>query len=470
MFYKKTKVLLVVAPFVDLKLPLIGLPYLSSFLKQNNYEVKIYDLNIKLKSVSQNYKFDTYEEQVKFFYDNIEYFKKWIQEVLSFNPHIIGFTMWNTNCHIIKKLSSLIKEYDKNIYIVCGGAYISENYDTEFELEKILSLDSINCLIMGEGENTLLDVVNSVESDKYPIDIIGTISIDLNNKIKINPFREEEKNIDVLPFPDYSYYNLENYLLKNAIPLIFSRGCKGRCKFCTVFAHWKKFRTRSALNVFNEILFRIKEYNMNKYEFELHDCACNQDLNMLEQLCDLLLNDSRTKNKVFFSSFAKIIDMDYKLLTKMRQVGFKNLKFGLESGSNKILKLMCKPHSVEKAKTVIKNTWLVGIEAVVMLIIGFPGETEEDFDKTIQFVEDNFKYITEIHLNLYCMNEVLINNFSNILDMDNKDIYKWSLKDMSNTYEIRKNRLKKIDKALMSKFKNIKREGMCYTNIDNKKV
>lgn len=61
MLSKKTKVLLVVAPYVDLKFPLIGLPYLSSFLKQKGYEVKIYDLNIKIMPDLRKYNFDTFQ-------------------------------------------------------------------------------------------------------------------------------------------------------------------------------------------------------------------------------------------------------------------------------------------------------------------------------------------------------------------------------------------------------------------------
>lgn len=378
--------------------------------------------------------------------------------------------MWNTNCHIIKKLSLLIKQYDKSIYIVCGGAYIAENYNTEFELKKILALNSINCLIMGEGERTLLEIIDCIEENKYPINILGTKSIDLSSKVKINPLREEEKNIDVFPFPDYSCYNIEDYS-SHKIPLTFSRGCQWRCKFCTVFVHWKRFRTRSALNIFDEILFRIKEYDMKKYEFELHDCACNQNLEVLEQLCNIIINDVRTYKKVFFSANAKIIKrMDCKLLNKMRLAGFKNLKFGLESFSNNVLKLMHKPYTAEEASEVIKKVYFANIEVALTMIIGFPGETEEDFDDTIKFVEENYKYITEINFNLCFINDVIKYNFCDVLDMNNKDIYKWNLKDMSNTYEIRRNRLKRIDEALMSKFKNIKKEGMCYINIDNKEV
>ena len=463
---KRTKCLLVVVPFIDTTLPLIGLPYISSFLKQNGYEVKICDLNIKMKIDCAKYNFNSIEGQVQFFNENIEYFKKWIIEVLSFKPHIIGFAMWSTNLHVIRELSILIKKYYKNVYIVCGGGFVSEFY--KLGLIEDLNIDSINCLILGEGEKTFLEIANLIEENKYPTFVESTICVNLKNKKIINKLRSEEENIDIFPFPDYSDYDLDNYGRKQ-LPMVFSRGCKWKCKFCTVSSHWKKFRTRSAENIFNEILLRIEQFNLNKYGIYLYDCACNQDLKLIEQLCDLLINDPRTYNKVSFSSFVKIsTKMSDELLKKMRLAGFKNFIFGLESASSKVLKLMYKPYTGNDAQIVIKKTFEAGINVLITVIIGYPGETESDFDDTIKFIETNFQYISEVHLNLFVINDIVRDRYSDILDMNNKDVYKWNLKDMSNTFEIRQNRFFRLKEVLMSKFKNIKIDGMCF--INDKKI
>ena len=466
--HKKTKCLLLVLPFIDIKFPLIGVAYLASFLKSNGYETKIEDLNTILnKDNVYDFEDDNFQEHMV--ERNIHFFKKWIKEIMLFEPTVIGFVAWPTNICVIEQISMLIKQYNKDIYIVCGGAYISEGCLMKTELIKSLSLNSINCFISGEGEQTLLAIVSSIEEGIYPINILGTTCVDLNNNIIYNPQREEEKNIDIFPFPYYGDYNFDKYLVKDIIPLTFSRGCKWKCKFCTVFAHWIKYRTRSAENIFLEICHRIKEFNRKQYNFVLCDCSCNQDLKMLDELCDLIINDNRTNGKVFFYSFAKILNMDFQLLVKMKKAGFVNLCFGLESASNNVLKKMYKPYKKEDAEKIIQQAYKAGIGVDITMIVGFPGETDEDFDETISFIERNFMFLAEIHFNFYMMTSVLRERFADVVDINDKRILEWESKNKENTFEIREKRLLKVENMLITKFHNIKKDGMRYINTTNKK-
>lgn len=201
----------------------------------------------------------------------------------------------------------------------------------------------------------------------------------------------------------------------------------------------------------------------------LCDCACNQDLQMLDELCDLIINDDRTNGKVFFHSFAKIMKMDIQLLSKMKKAGFANLCFGLESALENVLKMMYKPYKREDAEKIIKNAYAAGIEVDITIIIGFPGETDEDFDETVDFIEEIFMFLAEVHFNFYMMTSVLRNRFADIVDVNDKKVLEWNSKDMKNTFEIRKQRLSKVDKVLTAEFKYVEEDGMRYINTINKR-
>ncbi len=137
--------------------------------------------------------------------------------------------------------------------------------------------------------------------------------------------------------------------------------------------------------------------------------------------------------------------MDYELLCKMKEAGFYRLEYGVESGSNEVLKAMRKIFTVETAERVIRDTYRAGIKTFVYLIVGYPQETKEYFDETKEFLKRNASYIAMIKsINpLYIMagSEIFYHSekYNVVLPSKNSD-REWYMGD-KNTYDIRRNRV-----------------------------
>jgi radical SAM superfamily enzyme YgiQ (UPF0313 family) len=171
---------------------------------------------------------------------------------------------------------------------------------------------------------------------------------------------------------------------------------------------------------------------------------------MLSELCDKIIGLNLPDNKISFAANAKIMpDMDYKLLEKMKKAGFKHLRFGIESGSDNVLKLMSKPFKSAEAENLLKNASDLGIDTVITMIVGFPGETEKDWDDTMDFLARISPYVLDIYMNFCSItHDVARLRFFDTVDLNYYEAHHWNSKDMQNTHDIRESRLKRLDERL----------------------
>ncbi len=462
---KKLKVLFVRAPVISDAWPPIGLPYLATFLKQNGYDVQIDDMNIKMSHFRNSHyldKIQSFEWQKTYFQEHKNYFDNWVQNVIDSEIDVLGFMVWATNKYITEFLTEIIKKKTSNIKIVYGGPSSTDDF-------RIVERKDVDAIVWGEGEETILEVLDSWENNKSLENVDGITFLGDDYLVKTNSRRKQIENLDSLPIIDLSCIKLENYF-ENAIPLMFSRGCSWQCKFCKDFTYWQKYRTRSADNIFNEIRLRLKEYKKQRYYFQLYDCAFNQNIKMLGELCDKIISLNFPEEYISFGGFAKVMpeEVDYGFLKKMCRAGFKNWSLGVESGCDRVLKLMGKPFKVSRAEEILKNASELGIEQTITIIAGFPGETEEDWDETVDFVERISGYLDNLCLNHMWLSPELVQlRFSDYVgpEFEDKDGLKWKSLDMSNTYEIRVKRLERLDKRLENSTKLKKIEPLHYVKI-----
>jgi len=132
--------------------------------------------------------------------------------------------------------------------------------------------------------------------------------------------------------------------------------------------------------------------------FQICDPGVTSDIDNLSNLCDLIISGNI---KVDFHGYAQIKPgMTTGLLKKLKEAGFPSLGYGMESGSSRVLNKMRRPYTPELAEKVIKDTYHAGIEVILGFIVGFPDETEEDFQDTLNFikrVKDCVKYVSSGH-------------------------------------------------------------------------
>lgn len=411
-----------------------------AYLRNKGHEVRALDLNIEIDGINdgddgywaQEKNAEVFIEKYSWFFDD------WTEKTLKYNPDIVGFNVWQTSRKQALFLADKIKRKAPGILIVFGGPEAVLG-DKQFINEKAVDL-----LIKGEGEETFLEVIKKYKK-RGIIDYCKGCYVRKDGEFIDCGKRKEIENLDTLPFPDFSDFQLDKYLFKGHIPISFSRGCRWRCSFCTVENCWPEYRTRSAASIYKEIKYRLREISVS--QFVVCDPALNQDTGLISDLCDMIIAGGVN---IKWDGMAQIVpDMTSELLAKMRKAGCVLLNYGVEHGSQKVLDSMGKKYDVEDAKRVIRDTDNAGIEVCLNFIVGYPNETEEDFHKTLKFVESVKSHV----LNIAPGHPCLVLPYSRLYKYPDKygivfENGQWKTKNGDNTVHVREKRAREFDENL----------------------
>jgi len=383
--------------------PPVGISYLKGFLEEHGLSVKCFDLSLELYKVFPRKEYWDLNHPEAFIVKplfeknilpHIDYFiTHWAKQILSCNPKVVGFSLFMSSINTSLLLAKQLKKYRPHLLILGGGAEVSRIKKVVGGRTNCFSpvneniFDDFDLLINGEGEEVLLEIFSLLERKEDFYDIDGIFYMD-NNRVVINNSRKLIDNLDILSPPDYSNFDLKNYT-KEVLPLVTSRGCVNRCTFCADSLLWEKYRYRSSEKVIEEIKFLIDKYGIS--QFEITDSTFNGNIRRIEEMCDLIMKaglDIRWSAKVTLRK-----EMNYALLKKMEKAGCCSLAYGVESGSFRVLKDMRKNIDLQETKRIIRNTYKAGIQVNCFFIIGYPTETEEDFQLTLNFIKENAAFI-----------------------------------------------------------------------------
>lgn len=375
------KILLTLLPVVYPKIIPIGLGYLQAFLSKQNLDADILDINnIFYNLCGERLRKEWMISCNSNLEDNIlpiiksDFNKRYSQIkniVSSFD--IAGFSCFKSNMKTTLLFAEEIKSINPDIKLIFGGPEMARLY-FKFGDDVIKVLRKIpDHIIIGEGETALAKIASGHSREKI-------IAFDQADDLKDQPF------------PIYRGVRFSDYPRNDAAPITASRGCVRRCNFCSERLLFKGFRVRPVSNIIEEIRFH-KEINHIE-NFVFFDSMLNADLRSLEALCDEIIASFGSVN--WEAQIAVRTDMSATLMKKMKRSGCYNLFIGLESGSDAVLQKMNKGFigsDAIKFFTMLKNAELAfGIS----LIVGYPGETKEDFQKTLDFVISNKILISKI--------------------------------------------------------------------------
>ena len=336
----------------------LGVYYLASYLKQNNYEVKVTDAEAYKLSSTQI-----------------------IDEIKELNPKFIGISSTTVAFHRAVEVAKFIRKELPDKIIILGGPHVSANP------KHAMSFSEFDFGVLKEGEITLVEILKHINEPKKYYQIKGIAFRDGNGQTIITPCREFIENLDTLPFPAYemisdiSLYTPppSNYKTLPVINMITSRGCPNQCTFCDNNIFGREYRQRSAENIMEEIKFLRKKYGVREIAFVDDTFLINKK--RIYKLFEIL-----EKENIFFywTCMSRINNTDFEFLKFLKSKGCWHISFGIESGDETILKLIKKNISLEKAKEVI--TWCnkLKIKTKWFFIIGHPTETIETIDKTIK--------------------------------------------------------------------------------------
>jgi radical SAM superfamily enzyme YgiQ (UPF0313 family) len=232
----------------------------------------------------------------------------------------------------------------------------------------------IDIVVKGEGEATIVEVVNALARGKGLEKVRGIVYRE-NGVFRVNPPRPWIKDPDTIPFPAYHKIDPADYSITG---IASTRGCPFDCTFCDTAPFWgRRYRARSVANVIEEIRFLDGEYGLRHFEFVDDTFVLKK-----ERVYEFCRRIQKETPGIRWTCCGRINLVDEEMMKIMADSGCTMVFYGMESGSDKILARIKKEFTRERAKEVIART-AEYFDVYVSFIWGFPFETMEDFHETI---------------------------------------------------------------------------------------
>jgi radical SAM superfamily enzyme YgiQ (UPF0313 family) len=349
--------------------PPLGLLYLAAILEKNNYSAKVLDaaaLRLSLEDLRKRFEIE--------------------------KSDIIGVTATTLSMPSLIETCRLAREALPQAKIIIGG------FGPTLESEKTLSENNfIDFVIMGEAELTIVQLADYF-SGKISFGEVHGIVYRESGQVKRTVPQELILDLDTIPWPAYhllepDFYHYsgvhgqhEGIARPNAV-MFASRGCPHRCLFCCL--QQRRPRFRNPVKVVDEIEFYHKQYGVNSvqiYDDEFIGMSAQQNQWILE-ICDEIIKRGLDKlGYMVQGRCSRFVDLE--ILKKMRKAGFRWIWWGVESGSPKVLKIIQKDITVEDIKQTFSLAKKAGVKSLMFIMVGFPGETEEDVALTAKLIKE----------------------------------------------------------------------------------
>ena len=393
-----TDIAFIAIPKLDIKGPILAITQLKSCVNNAGFKAKCYDFNIWLYNKTINtdigYIWKVMDNTlITEKISNIEaqyaaYWNEFFAEVVERdNPRIIGITAFSSWTYPgLDIIVEQVRELYPHIKILIGGPAVRDappdksTYGIENNADYFYNLkekDLIDDFICGDAEYSVVEYLKG--NMTYP---------GINN---FNPIDIDDQ--EVIPFPDYEDIDMTQY----KDPHYFvrgSRGCVRHCAFCNVPSIWRKFRSRSGEHIAKEIIALYEKHKVkNVY---LIDSLTNGNQ---KEFLKLLEHITQYKNQTHaeFTIGGQFImrekhQVPDRMFDLMKSAGYLRPTIGIESGSEKVRRELGKYFSNESIEYHLQQMDRVGLQMIPLFFVGFPTETEEDFEQSINLLNMFVKY------------------------------------------------------------------------------
>lgn len=306
--------------------PHLGLLSLAAYVEQNNFSVKI--------------------KEIIYPYD------------INVNSNFVGIGVFTPQFNVVKNIIEKIRKQSPNSKIILGGPHVSALPKESFETLKP------DYIIVGNGEEQLVNIISGRTNKKI---LLGT-----------------NLGINTLPLPARHLVDLNFYPIKikgiQATNMITSKGCPFNCYFCSKDREIK-YQYRNEELVSKEIEGISQRYRIKAISF--HDDIFTMYTERLKKICETLKRENIT-----WRCFSRTDNVSEEIFQTIRDNGCYEVCFGIESGSDRLLKLINKRTTRQHNIDAIKTAKKVGLSVNVNLMVGLPTETQEDIELTKSLLEE----------------------------------------------------------------------------------
>ncbi|MDD4810173.1 MAG: radical SAM protein, partial [Methanobacterium formicicum] len=273
--------------------------------------------------------------------------------------------------------AELAKKTCPQATVVMGG------YHPTFNYQEMLEKDYVDLVVMGEGEYTMLELVQTLEEGGDLKNVKGIAYQDV-----VTPPRPLIEDLDELPFPARHLLPMDHYKILNmklhTATLISGRGCPMQCSFCASAAlHGNKLRMRSAQNVVDEMEHLIKDHDAGMIAFM--DDTFTLKPSRVAEICDEII---KRDLDTYWGCTARADTLSDELLQKLSDSGCITLFLGVESADQQQLDRVNKQITIDKIRQAFKLSRENDIRTIASVVLGMPGDTKESIERTIKFVRE----------------------------------------------------------------------------------
>lgn len=338
----------------------LGLMYLASYLRssQPDHEIELLDLRCHRKPL-----------------------ELLVERLDGMKPDIVAISALTAEGETLHRIAAIAKEHDPDSVVIVGGPHITAC--TSYVGED----GNIDVLVMGEGEETFVELVTAVQEGTGFRGIPGTAVL-VDGRVEWGPARELIQDLDIIPYPAWDLVDIDVYSrfgrtgnVKRGrfLPLFTSRGCPFRCYYCcNVFG--KTYRTRSAENVIGEVREIVDRFDVR--DIEILDDIFNLDLERAKTICRGILDLDLL---IAFPNGVRADRLDHELICLLAEAGTTNMAVAIETSSQRLQKKIGKNLDVDRVKQAVVWANEEGIMTVGYFMLGFPTETREEMLDTIEF-------------------------------------------------------------------------------------
>lgn len=361
--------------------PPIGIAYIGAFLKKHGYSYTAIDacgeaLDQKLP----------YDNDKQIMIQGLT--TPQILQRVPKGTKIFGFTWPFSHCwSLVEKMVSAIRKENPNAIFVTGG-----EHPTAMP-EHVLKTGLFDVVVMGEGEETFLEIVRKIEANEPWDGIDGITYLDKEGKFVKNKPRKRIQDINNFPYPDWDSWCIEEYIkyrqvaginLGRSMPILGSRGCPYACTFCSNKNMWtRRYIMRDGRSIVDEMEYMENKYGVTGFTFMDSTFVINRNktLDFCKELIRRNLNISYQ-----LPAGTRCEAFDEELIFALERSGLRNFAFAPESGSEMIRKVIKKQIKMDMLFEAIKTTKKTKMTVGCYIVIGFPEDTEQTMRETLSLV------------------------------------------------------------------------------------
>ena len=375
-------------------MPPIGLAYIASVLRNTGYTVAVIDgPGSGLKS------YFSFNKIYVRGLSNDEIIKR-----IPIETDVIGLgCMFSSNWIYVRELIKMIRKEFPSTFIIVGGEHVTGF--PKFSLEQA----PFDVVVLGEGEETVAELMQCFEQGKPLKDVKGIAFRDPSGQVNINERRPRIKDIDSIPLPSWDLFEIESYIQHNQphgssqgrfIPMLATRGCPFQCTFCTNPNMWTtQWIPRNYKKIVDEMQLYQEKYKITDFQFEDLTALVRSD--WIINFCNEII---AREMKITFQMPAGTRSecINYEVAKKLKEAGCHELSFAPESGDPRVLKAIKKRINLNHMFISARETLNAGINVGCFFIIGFP---EDNYSSVLRTYAAIIKCaligFTNVNLNSY---------------------------------------------------------------------